>query len=341
VGYSDLPIIEEYDVTCARNYGQTAGIPAELLSKLLIETRFRMLDPEPGAESPEQGEAIGLRKIACPWCGWNPAAPNSGNGYTVLLAIEGIDTGVQILRSYPCRCKFYERLYSRWSGPNAMVPRAYRRFRLDGLIPSEKSILTLDDQADIIAEIQSYPAKNYLFIGPAKTGKTVFTTALFGWALMDWAKKTWNKPDAVDAVWRIVTADYLQQEHDYIRERERKVVEPDGTESYAKAKEPVVTRQKVKDAANAGLTPRLFLEEIDKIPDLTAFRSSNLFGLINEVYEQGGQLVVNSNKNVEALKKLFGPDNGEALLRRFTNDDDSRLGQTLDFFTWLTNHSEP
>src|ERR1035438_20355 len=101
--YSDLPLIEEYDVTCARNYGQSQWIDPALREKLLAETSWRFLEPTPGASSPEQSEAIGLRKIDCPWCGWKPTDLYAGNkGRRIPLAIEGKTTGAQIRRNFPC-----------------------------------------------------------------------------------------------------------------------------------------------------------------------------------------------------------------------------------------------
>ena len=80
-------------MTCAKNYGQTRGWDPELLAKLFVETDFTKLEQEPSASSYEQGEAIGLRRIDCPWCGWKTTERYS-SGRMVTLAIQGDDTGV-------------------------------------------------------------------------------------------------------------------------------------------------------------------------------------------------------------------------------------------------------
>ncbi len=328
--YSKLPTISSYDVTCAKNYGQTRGRDPEVLAKLFVETDLIKLEKEPSASSYEHGEAIGLRRIDCPWCGWKTTDRYS-SGRMVTLPLKGGDTGVLIRRRFPCRCRMYEKLYSRWSGPRAMVPKAYQQFLLPSLEPSKFSRLLDPDQADVIKELQANPFKNFLFVGPPQTGKTVFTTALFSAALIDWAKRAWIKQSSTESVWRVVVMDYLQQELDYDRKRELKITDGDGNQSYVDPPEPIVSRRKVREAIAAGLVPRLFLEEIDKIPNLTRGRAANLFGIVNEVYEQGGQIVVNANKSVESLKILFGEDDGEALVRRFTHDRRTSKGMLYDF----------
>jgi hypothetical protein len=329
--YSHLPIVDAYAVTCAKYYHQNKGIDPELLPKLFAEKNFRRLENPPMAANFDTAEAIGLGRIPCPWCKWND--PKRGkSSRKLLLAMEGNITGIQIRRDFPCRCHMYEKMYSRWSGPNAMVPKDYQRFRLGVLTASPLSRLSEDDQKAVIREINLDPCRNFLFVGPAGTSKTVFTTALFSHALHDWADLAWRRENSTEAVWRVVVGDYLKQEMEYERQRELKITDGDGNESYVKPKEPIVTRRKIREAVAAGLVPRLFLEEIDAIPNITKNRLSNLFGIINEVYEQGGQLVVNSNMKIDELLELFGPVKGEALLRRFQADGIDARGKTFDFY---------
>jgi len=329
--YSNLPVVGAYDVTCAKNYGQTKGIDPELLDKLYAETTFHRLQDAPMASNYGMGESIGLGKLTCPWCRWNdPKVPKASR--MILIPMEGDHTGVQVRREYPCRCKFYEKMYTRWSGPNAMVPKDYQGFRLGRLAPNEHSRLSMETQKEIIKEINDNPLRNFLFIGPAGTSKTVFTTALFSLALYEWAEQAWRKQVSTEAVWRVVVHDYLKQELEYDRQRELKITDGDGNESYVEPKEPIVTRRKVRAAIAGGFVPRLFLEEIDAIPNVTRNRLSNLFGIINEVYEQGGQLVVNSNMKTAELIELFGDVKGGALMRRFKGDDQEGRGITFDFY---------
>jgi len=319
-------------VTCARNSFQSEWIEAGLKEKLIRETSYHFLEEAPRADSIEHGEAIGLRRIDCPWCGWKMTDPYSGkNDRMIVLPIEGDTTGVQIRRHEFCRCRLYEKFYTRWSGPTGMVPVAYRKFQLNKIAPSELSLLRMQDQEDTIALLKMNPGRSCLLVGPAQTSKTVYTTGLFSWALKNWTEAVWGMAEAPEAVWRITAKEYLKQEHNYEISRERRIVDADGNVTYAKPQEPLVTRDKVKDAVAAGFVPRLFLEEIDKVPDMTAFRSSNLFGLVNEVIEQAGKVVVNSNKTVAGLKAFFGEDNGEPLIRRFTGSGDESKGFFLDF----------
>jgi len=310
--------------------GETYGLEPDVLEKLKVETSYRRLEAPPSVTSHAMILEIGSRKINCPFCDWETTEGNYRR--EIPLVYEGVTTGLRVVRNHICKCWAYERFVGRWSGKKSMVPVGYRQFRLGALEPSDRSILDPSMQARIIFELQENPFRSYLFSGPAGTGKTVWSTALFSKALYDWAIHTWDRDITTEAVWRVNVADYFQQEHDYMWQTQR-VSTNMGDERLEPAKEPVVNKRKIRAARKAGLVPRIFLEEIDKTPRLTPQRSSDLFGLINECYEQEGQIVVNTNKTSAQLIEHLGSDNGEAIVRRITRERDEHPGKYYDLYS--------
>jgi len=86
--------------------------------------------------------------------------------------------------------------------------------------------------------------------------------------------------NAVPCLWRMTAADMLSETQAYEVGRREDL--------------PSITVDKIRRARDRGYKPRLFLEEIDKVKG-TEFRLNVLSSLINAVYEQEGQLVVNTN----------------------------------------------
>ena len=68
-----------------------------------------------------------------------------------------------------------------------------------------------------------------------------------------------------------------------------------------------MTVEKIAHIREYGRTPRLFLEEIDKVKE-TESRRANLFEVLNAMHDYDGQLVVNSNLTPKEFEKQFGDD---------------------------------
>ena len=91
--------------------------------------------------------------------------------------------------------------------------------------------------------------------------------------------------------------------------------------------EPTVSVRKVKEAVRWGWVPRLFIEEVEKLGNLTKDRAKHLWEVIAAVYDNNGQLVVTSNQSRQQFELEFGPD----IYRRMANDGQ---GKIMDFFEY-------
>jgi hypothetical protein len=294
--------------------------------QLVEETRWAWTKDLPKASTPAQGEDIGLGRISCPWCG---RAGNDRYIRDLIHTMRGETYGLLRRVDRQCFCEFYRQLISNW---NKMVPQNYRQFRLNKIAPHPSSRLSLQDQAVVIAALKEAPDRSYLFVGPAKTSKTVFSTALFSNALRDWAYATYETAYHVQSCWRISAFDFLKQAHEYVIQREQTYQDEEGNTKHRTAAVPLVTPEKVKAAAKAGLVPRLFLEEIDKLPKITEFRGSSMFELVNAISESGGQLVTTSNLSIPDLMAMYSSVDGEALIRRLICENSAGPGKVFDFF---------
>jgi len=269
-----------------------------------------------------QPEAIGLGHMVCPTC----------NGRkTVTLPVKGDTNGVMAMWEVDCYCEDFEPFFRRW---NAMVPMAYRGFRLDSLSTSSASRVPAGVQSSLIADLKANPDQSYLIVGPPATSKTVYSTCLFEHALKNWIEQ---RRDTVgpDACWFVSAFDLLQQAHDYAIQREMTYIDESGHVNRCPATEPLVTVSKIRRAVAAGLRPHLFVEELDKIPTVTEFRGSTIFELIKEVDAQCGQIVVTANKSFAELEQMYAIRDGGALMRRFTKGNSTGDGKTLDLFKFV------
>jgi hypothetical protein len=94
-------------------------------------------------------------------------------------------------------------------------------------------------------------------------------------------------------VWRITAKDLLEQFRRY--------------ECGSTNTQPLVSRRRINSAVKEGRIPHLFLEEIDKVKG-TDFKLNSLFEVIDALYEQEGQLVLNSNLTPQEFSIAFGSD---------------------------------
>src|ERR1019366_3342424 len=158
--------------------------------------------------TPEQIEAVGAGKLACPKC--------NGRRY-YLIPVKGKTTGFVTSLKHDCNCREIQRFFTRW---NAMIPVAYRKFnRLEALQPSRDSKCQLTKQAEVLDALQAHPDRSCLFVGPPGYSKTVFSTALFSHALKQWARE-YKRGGSPDSCWFISAYDLVQQAQDYVTARE-------------------------------------------------------------------------------------------------------------------------
>jgi hypothetical protein len=189
----------------------------------------------------------------------------------------------------------------------AKVPLRYQPGFLSTLQPSEKSMLSQATQLELIKELRANPDASYAFFGPAGTSKTTYALALYKQVLFQIRKGKFlgTAPDSWDPdsyCWRITAKQLLEQHHDYATNRSRT---NENGDFIAGAKKPLVTRDKIDRAVEKGWRPRLFLEELDKVKS-TQFRLDTLFEIVDGLYEQKGQLVINSNMTLAEFSAAFG-----------------------------------
>jgi hypothetical protein len=183
------------------------------------------------------------------------------------------------------------------------VPPVYRGCILSQLQPygGTSSIVSLDRQQTILDMLRAEPEGSYMFFGPAHCGKTVWTTALYIQNL--WLHHIRDGGyRGRSPICRISAKKMLDQHTDYAMRR----YEKDEDDSPV-AKEPDVSAERIVRLRQIGRTFKLYLEEIDKVKETEAKRS-NLFEIINTMYEQQGVLVLNSNLRPEEFAAQFGED---------------------------------
>jgi hypothetical protein len=163
-------------------------------------------------------------------------------------------------------------------------------------------------QREVIDAMQADPLGSYCFFGPVGVGKTTFCTGLYEAAL-------WDSPvnckilRRTTHVWKISAKLLMDQNVAYATGKE-----VEGKE----AEEPYVNRRKIVAAKQKGLTPRLFLEELDKVQH-SPFKADCMWELFDAIYASEGQLVFDSNlTQVDFLKQFNtkGTDINETTIAR-------------------------
>ncbi|MGC2172622.1 MAG: hypothetical protein WA555_00805 [Candidatus Sulfotelmatobacter sp.] len=198
------------------------------------------------------------------------------------------------------------------------IPKKYQEFRLDDVQPSDKSRLPLEEQAALFAEMKEHTLDGWAFFAPAGYSKTVCSTVLYRRAV--WANmiKWWNEfyiknhfqsfewpPHAGDFtirdpeiprifVWKKSVPDLLQQHFDMFNAEDREV-----------ATKPDITAEKIQEGIDKGFTPRVFLEEIDKVKP-SEFSINQIFRLFDVIDRNGCQLVIDTNLSTAQFTDMFG-----------------------------------
>jgi hypothetical protein len=189
------------------------------------------------------------------------------------------------------------------------MPAAYRKHTLMDLKPYEgtTSVVSLEKQKAIIQMLRDDPASGWLFFGPPRGGKTVWTTALYAHNLYRYymgtsltAETDRQKTRGKTAIWRIKAKELLDQHTEWSIRRADK--DEDGCYT---APEPDITAEKIRNFRRLGVRSKLYLEEIDKV-SMTDARTNNLFEIIDTLHEEEGVVVINSNLRPEEFTNVFG-----------------------------------
>jgi hypothetical protein len=237
-------------------------------------------------------ERIGRREIKCPAC------DDRGHYF---ITFESASTGKWYNVDYPCHCGFFKEFFYQFL---RVIPAHYQYANLKTLEPSERSMLPLDYQADLLKEMREHPDDSYAFFGPAGTSKTTFSAALYRRALFTDMRERYIKGEPLftnTACWRVTVKQLTDEAVAFATFREFK--DEDGL--LHRAKEPTVSRRKIVAVKQKGHRPRLFLEEIDKMKG-SEFKQQELFDVLNGLYEADGQLVMNTNMTPEEFSNEFG-----------------------------------
>lgn len=249
-----------------------------------------------------------------------PACDNTGK---VRIKLLGRATGITKAEEVRCACGRYQIFYAMLY---KSVPPHDRFVKLNELRPHEASELSVERQLEVLAELKSDPGRSYAFFGPAGTSKTTFSVALFRQRLWEWATMLPN-PHSLMGVYNLsaqkriaecpiyrVSAKTLLD--DFVKESMHE--EQNGVRVH-----PVVNRQRIQEIGKNGA---LFIEEIDKV-NFTKFKTDALFELIDACYENGTQLVFNTNLRFDDFGNRFGAEAGPAIVRRV-----AEMCTIFDFF---------
>jgi DNA replication protein DnaC len=193
-------------------------------------------------------------------------------------------------------------------------PSQYDFVNLWTLQPHQFSILPQEVQAEELTYIRANHTGSFLFHGPAGTGKTTFSQALYFDAMYRSGPRFWKEGHAVklettEWIWYKNFATLLQEHNEHQWNRE--------------APEPTVTPSKIAAVRELKYTPTLVLEEVDK-QELNPHRISFLFGLIDETLKaKGGQVVLTTNLTPMEFEDYLTSNKeisstGIAIIRRLT-----------------------
>lgn len=281
------------------------------IARLLAETRW-VPNSELPKIAPGQSRVIGLDRQPCPLC---RGIERTSVRYT------GGDTGIVVTASSQCECRRWRLFYPAW----AKVPARYQSVSWAGLAPVERPEmpLSLARQQTIIDGVKAHANDSFLFWGAAGSGKTHISYALHRQALESWSKQATEderpkfNPCPVLRAQVTILLDQLHALKTFNRKRDDEA-RPD----------PPITDAKIKQIAEAKGRPILILDEIDKLGNVTEFKTTTILALLERVYESNGRLICTSNRSPEWMEKAWGKELAEPILRRCGNAEDAH---TVEF----------
>jgi DNA replication protein DnaC len=169
------------------------------------------------------------------------------------------------------------------------IPALYRWADLATIAPSTKSRLALRSQQKAIDALRNNPDGSYAFFGPAGTGKTALMAALFRHA----ANNAYNKR----TIW-IHMADWLSDLKEFENGRTKR--------------RPLLPR----DISSGVGIPSLFIDEFDKLPNLSDFTLNNVASLLDGAYRIGAQVALTTNLTREGFATTFGANIPRRVIER-------------------------
>lgn len=255
-------------------------------------------------------QAVANRTVPCPVCGdkgsyqWEEC---------------GVTTGITRTHYGTCKCGNMKLIAALVA---CSIPQHDLFVKLGTIQSCDKSQLASKRQDAVLGELRANPDASYAFFGPAGTSKTTLCIALYRRRLVNWASNrsvprfeahsrvgvhdTLTVARVACPIWRVSAKALLE---DFVKESMHET--HDGTATGGRI-HPVVNREKI---ARYGKEGALFIEEIDKVK-YTEFKVNALFELVDACYENGTQLVFNTNLTPEKFAALFGPEVGPAIARR-------------------------
>jgi hypothetical protein len=262
--------------------------------------------------------AVANQEVDCPIC------KNKGH---VSAEYKGTVTGLTKDEEITCPCGTHQLF---WAVIKGLIPRHDRWVKLNKLQPSDKSELAVGRQQEVIQLLQANPRASYAMFGPAGTSKTTFSVALFQQRVWNWVCGLGNVHPLKDEfsarayysaqliaecpIYRVSAKTLLD---DFVKES---MHEEDERENRIR---PIINRAKIQKLGENGA---LFLSEVDKV-HYTEFKTNALFELFDACYENGMQLVFDTNLRLDKFANQFGPETGPAIARRV-----GEACEILDFF---------
>jgi len=205
------------------------------------------------------------------------------------------------------------RVFSFWL--DQLMPLRYRQVDIKKLVPSDKNRLPAATQEWFYKEVREHLDDGFLICGPVGTGKTTVAMGYFRyWLSRDIQRINAENPEYERAfakrvldgsnlsVWKQEAKTLLMQHHDWAIDRPR--VTSQGTE-LGGAKKPYVNADKIRAFARRGVTPRLVLEEIDKV-ELTKARRDTIFDIVNTLDAELGKIFINTNLTLNEFAEMYG-----------------------------------
>jgi hypothetical protein len=189
--------------------------------------------------------------------------------------------------AFTCKCHFRARADQMFAD---MVGAHDQGIKLATLAPSDKSEMPIALQEQCITTLKDDPTGNYAMFGPSGWSKTTFTTALYGHALDSWVESYgFGKGLVSDCpIIRIKAKTLLEQITKFTIE---------GGED----NRPPILARWVRLRKGKPNQFRLFLDELEKVKS-TEFKMTELWDIVDALYEEGGQLVVSGNLKLEDLE---------------------------------------
>jgi DNA replication protein DnaC len=317
-GYAEFEALPEKE-----KHELQVAVPHDAWISLCKETRYV---EKQKTWTPKERDEVTRGLIPCPACvgGWYREFFDGGELEVGDRVIHIYDT-----RKIACDCQGWKHV---WKIMQRDFDSHYHYVNLDTLKPNLQNKLPKEIQQVELDYIREHRNSNFFFLGPSGTGKSTLSFALLRAAYerdlphfwkaetvnpLDFEKKRW--------IWRNNFNTLLQEfnEHQWNHE----------------APEPSVTAGKIAAAREAGYTPVLILEEVDKL-EMNKHRINFLLPLIDKIIAVNGQLVMTTNLKLhEFIKYLTATDDmtvtAEPIIRRLTENVRVR-----DYFEMLNFHSK-